>query len=87
MKTIKNGEGCSYGRVLSQKVLDMKENMVQGFEHNDVELAKINANQTMLFNHMSTRMTKTSVAIWCSLLGLIGVLLGIIGGMMISHGI
>jgi hypothetical protein len=76
---IKSSSGCSYGHVLNQKVSDMKENMNKGFKSIEDQLLIINKTQTHLFNHMSGRMTKGAVAMWCALIGVISTLLSILG--------
>jgi len=71
-------DGCSFGQVLNQEVTNIKENMINGFDKIDKKLDSVEETQKQLFNHMSSRMTKGSVAVWCALIGLIGALLGVI---------
>ena len=69
-------DSCAFGQVLNQEVINIKENMTTGFDKIDLTLVRFEATQKELFNHMSGRMTKSSVAVWCSLIGIIGILLG-----------
>jgi len=69
-------DSCAFGQVLNQEVMNIKENMTNGFDKIDNTLLRFEATQTHLFNHMSSRMTKGSVAVWCALIGIIGVLIG-----------
>jgi len=78
-------KGCAYGHVLDQKVIDLKENVKNGFSGVEKKLDTINTTQTELFNHMSNRMTKGSVTVWCSLIGAICMLFGILVTVIISN--
>ena len=69
-------DSCAFGQVLNQEVINIKENMTTGFDKIDLTLVRFEATQKELFNHMSGRMTKGSVTVWCSLIGIIGILLG-----------
>jgi len=78
-------DSCAFGHVLNQEVINIKENMTTGFDKIDITLVRFEETQKQMFNHMSGRMTKGSVTVWCSLIGIIGILLGalfrsIIGG-------
>ena len=82
---VKNGaKGCAYGLILNQKVFDLKENVNSGFKRIETKLAKIDDTQNELFNHMSQRMSKGAVAIWCALIGVIGILIGVLGTFIVA---
>ena len=74
-----NKNGCTYGQVLKQRVDNIQENMDTGFNRMEKQLTKINETQADLFNHMSNRMTKGQVTMWCALIGVICALLGVLG--------
>jgi len=69
-------DSCAFGQVLNQEVINIKENMTTGFDKIDITLVRFEETQKQMFNHMSGRMTKGSVTVWCSLIGIIGILLG-----------
>ena len=77
---VPNGsKGCAYGQVLNQKVTNLQQNFDTNFKKLDYQLTVINETQTKLFNHMSSRLPKGQVAIWCALIGVICTLLGVLG--------
>jgi len=77
-------QGCAYGQLTNQKVMDLKESVNAGFKRIETELVNINNKQSELFNHMSNRVTKGTVTVWCALIGIICTLLGILGGVIMN---
>jgi len=77
-------QGCAYGQLTNQKVMDFKESVNAGFKRIEIELVNINNKQSELFNHMSNRVTKGTVTVWCALIGIICTLLGILGGVIMN---
>ena len=77
-------QGCAYGQLTNQKVMDFKESVNAGFKRIETELVNINNKQSELFNQMSNRVTKGTVTVWCALIGIICTLLCILGGVIMN---
>ena len=77
-------QGCAYGQLTNQKVMDLKEGVNAGFRRIETELVNINNKQSELFNHMSNRIPKGTVAVWCALIGVICTLIGVLGTFIIT---
>ena len=77
-------QGCAYGQLTNQKVMDFKESVNAGFKRIETELVNINNKQSELFNYMSNRIPKGTVTVWCALIGVICTLIGVLGSFIIA---
>jgi len=56
-------DGCSYGNVTRQMVVDIKESIDASFKKIDTSLTNIKEDNKQLYNHMSSRLP-----MWASIL-------------------
>jgi hypothetical protein len=77
-------DGCTFGKVLEQKVFELQRTMDLGFRRLELSMREIKEENKQMFNHMSSRPTERDSNMKALLIGIICSLVGVMGGFMLK---
>jgi len=80
---VKNN-GCAYGKVTRQMVIDLKEAVETGFERIDNGLREIRKENQILYNHLSNRSLPSDLKIIKILIAIVSASLGFAFSLLIK---